>query len=175
MIEQWLRESVRQANQVIYHCNADYETTMASTLTAAIVYRRRLYIASVGDSRAYHYNDINGLRRLTTDHTLAANLVEAGLLQPDEVNSSPKSKQHYRYLGQKDHIPVDLVQSEVAVGDLILLCTDGLWRMLPDNRLEELMAEDCAADPQKLARSLVDAANLAGGEGNISAIVIRVQ
>lgn len=175
IIEQWLRESIQQANQVIYHCNADYETTMASTLTAAIVYKRRLYIASVGDSRAYHYNDKNGLRRLTTDHTLAANLVEAGLLQPDEVNSSPKSKQHYRYLGQKDYITVDLVQSEIAVGDLILLCTDGLWRMLPDNRLKELMAEDHAADPQKLARSLVDAANLAGGEGNISAIVIRVQ
>jgi serine/threonine protein phosphatase PrpC len=125
MIEQWLRESV--ADQVIYHCNADCR----STLTTTIVYKRFLYVASVGDSRAYHYNANNGLRRLTTDHTIAANLVEAGLLQPDEVSASPKSKQHYRYLGQKDHIAVDLFHAEVAVGDLILLCTDGLWRMLP--------------------------------------------
>ncbi|HEY6411867.1 MAG TPA: protein kinase, partial [Ktedonobacteraceae bacterium] len=175
IIEQWLRESVQQANQVIYHCNADYETTMASTLTTAIVYKRLLYVASVGDSRAYHYNSNSGLRRLTTDHTMAANLVEAGLLQPDEVSSSPKSRQHYRYLGHNSHIPVDLFQCEVALGDLILLCTDGLWRMLPDTRLVELLVESGQADPQKLARSLVDAANLAGGDGNISAIVIRVQ
>jgi serine/threonine protein kinase len=175
MIVQWLRESVQQANQVIYHCNADYEATMASTLTTTIVYKRCLYVASVGDSRAYHYNANNGLRRLTIDHTMAANLVEAGLLQPDEVSASPKSKQHYRYLGQNDHIAVDLFQSEVAVGDLILLCTDGLWRMLPDTRLGELLGKNIQSDSQKLARSLVDAANLAGGDGNISAIVIRVQ
>ncbi len=175
MIEQWLRDSVQQANQVIYHCNADYETAMASTLTAAIVYKRRFYVASVGDSRAYHYNGNSGLRCLTTDHTMAATLVEAGLFQPDEVSGSPKSKQHYRYLGQKSHIPVDLFQSDVARDDVILLCTDGLWRMLPGTRLEKLLAENRAADPQKLARLLVDAANLAGGDGNSSAIVVHVR
>ncbi|GAC1350530.1 MAG: hypothetical protein NVSMB27_33890 [Ktedonobacteraceae bacterium] len=175
MIEQWLRESVQQANQVIYHCNADYETAMASTLTAAIVYQRRFYVASVGDSRAYHFNSNDGLRCLTTDHTMAANLVEAGLFQPDEVSGSPKSKQHYRYLGQNSHIPVDLFQADVAMDDILLLCTDGLWRMLPDTRLEKLLTENRAADPQKLARLLVDAANLAGGDGNCSAIVIHVR
>ncbi len=67
---------------------------------------------------------------------------------------------------------VDLFQHQVEVIDLILLCTDGLWRMLPNSRLAELLEQD--GDPQKLARTLVDAANLAGGEGNVSAIVVRV-
>src|SRR5947209_771642 len=60
ILEQWLREGVRQANQVIYHCNADYDATMASTLTVAMVYKHHLYVANVGDSRAYHYNAKTG-------------------------------------------------------------------------------------------------------------------
>ncbi|GAC1312973.1 MAG: hypothetical protein NVSMB27_49190 [Ktedonobacteraceae bacterium] len=175
LVEQWLRESVQQANQVIYHCNADYETTMASTLTVAMMFKRHLYVASVGDSRAYHYNADKGLRRVTTDHTLADNLVHAGLFQPEEVNTSPKRDQHYRYLGHASHVAVDLYQYEVSVDDLVLLCTDGLWHMLPDARLGELLEQGKGSDPQKLARTLVDAANLAGGDGNISAIVIRVR
>src|SRR5713226_2395834 len=182
MVEQWLRESAQQANQVIYHCNADYETTMASTLTVAMMYKRHLYVASVGDSRAYHYNADKGLRRVTTDHTLADNLVlagggnsDTGLFQPEEVNTSPKRDQHYRYLGHASHVAVDLYQYDVSVDDLVLLCTDGLWHMLPDARLGELLEQGKGSDPQKLARSLVDAANLAGGDGNISAIVIRVR
>jgi serine/threonine protein phosphatase PrpC len=59
--------------------------------------------------------------------------------------------------------------------DLILLCTDGLWHMLPDERLRELLVKSRGTDPQSMAHSLVDTANLAGGDGNISAIVIRVQ
>ncbi len=62
----------------------------------------------------------------------------------------------------------------MALGDLLLLCTDGLWSMLSDERLESLLAQDKDGDPQLLARKLVDAANRAGGEGNVSAIVVGV-
>ncbi|GER89346.1 hypothetical protein KDW_35080 [Dictyobacter vulcani] len=173
ILEQWIRDAVRQANQVIYHCNADYEATMASTLTMALMYKRHLYVASVGDSRAYHYNDKQGLRCITRDHTLAANLVEANLLHPDDVAKSPKRNQHYRYLGQNYTIPIDIFQFKVEAGDLVLLCTDGLWHMLPDERIHQFLAQE--EDPQKLAITMVEAANTAGGEGNVSAIVIRVQ
>lgn len=172
MLEYWLRDSVRQANQVIYHCNADYDATMASTLTVALLYKHRLYVASVGDSRAYHYSQGKGLHRITNDHTLAANLVNAGLLTPDDLYKSAKRNQLYRCLGQNNFIQVDLFQHKVEVNDLVLLCTDGLWHMLRDERIAELLSQ--GGDTQKLACSLVDAANLAGGEGNVSAIVIRV-
>ncbi len=173
VIEQWMGEGLRRANQVIYHCNADYETNMASTLTVALVYKRHLYVTSVGDSRAYHYNATKGLQCITTDHTLAANLVEANLFKPEEVYTSPKGKRLYRYLGQANRLQIDYFHFPVELHDLVLLCTDGLWRMLRDERIKEILAQ--GGDPQKLTRTLVDEANLAGGEGNVSAVVVRIQ
>ncbi len=174
VIEQWLGEGIRRANLVIYHCNADYETSMASTLTVALVYKHKLYVTSVGDSRAYHYSRQNNeLKCITTDHTLAANLVQANLFKPEEVYTSPKGKQLYRYLGQANRIQVDYFHRPVEVNDLVLLCTDGLWYMMRDDRIKEILAQ--GGDPQKLARTLVDEANLAGGEGNVSAIVVGIQ
>lgn len=173
VLEQWLQDTVRQANQVIYHCNADYDATMGSTLTVALMYKDRLYIASVGDSRAYHFRPNQGLQCLTRDHTLAADLVEANLLHPDELYESAKRDQHYRYLGHSYQIAVDLFQCEVLPGDYILLCTDGLWHMVRDERQQEILER--GGGPEDLARSLVDEANNAGGQGNVSAIVVRVQ
>ncbi|RAQ95253.1 protein kinase domain-containing protein [Thermogemmatispora tikiterensis] len=171
--ESWLRESVLRANQVIYHSNADYNTAMASTLTVAILHCHHLYVASVGDSRAYHFVPGRGLERITRDHSLAADLVEAELLAPDDLYKSARRHRLYRYLGQAPHLQMDFFSRQVAVGDLILLCTDGLWHMLRDERLSELLAR--GGDLQQLARSLVDEANRAGGEGNISVILVRVQ
>ena len=173
ILEQWVRDAVRQANQVIYHCNADYDTTMGSTLTTALLYKHRLYVANVGDSRAYHYNAQKGLRLLTKDHTLAENLVEANLLRPDEVYESAKRNQHYRYLGHTYHMPVDTYQCDVEPDDFILMCTDGLWHMVHDERLEELLA--IGGDVQILVNLLVEAAKSAGGEGNVSVILILVE
>jgi serine/threonine protein phosphatase PrpC len=176
IIDQWLREAVRRANQVIYHCNADYDTNRASTLTVALVYKRQLYIASVGDSRAYHYRPGEGLKRITTDHTLGAGLVDAQLFKPEEIYTSPKGKQLYRYLGQPHLTQIDTFHLPLALNDSVLLCTDGLWHMLRDERLETLLSQWQASsgDPQQLARTLVDEANEAGGEGNISAIVVGI-
>ena len=173
VIEQWLIEAVQQANSVIYHCNADYETDMASTLTVTFMYKHHVYVANVGDSRAYHYSPRKGIHRVTIDHTLAANLVDAHLFTPEEVYKSAKRKQFYRILGQGSSMRVDLSQHAVEVNDLILLCTNGLWHMLQDDKLAEILVQ--GGDPQKLARALVDAANLAGGEGNVSAVVVKVQ
>jgi serine/threonine protein phosphatase PrpC len=151
LLEQWLRESVRQANSVIYHCNADYDTTMASTLTVTVIYRHHLYGVSAGDSRAYLYHPGQRIGRISGDRMQNA------------------------ALGQSGQPALDYFQCPVEADDLVLLCTDGLWKMLADERLGELLGQGYSGDLQKLARALVDAANLAGGEGNISAIVVRVK
>ncbi len=70
-------------------------------------------------------------------------------------------------------MPVDLFQCTIEPGDHILLCTDGLWHMVRDESLQEILAR--GGDTQALARSLIDAANDAGGQGNVSDIVVRVQ
>ena len=173
-LEGWLRDGVQQANRVIYHCNADYDTNMASTLTTALLYKHRVYIASVGDSRAYYYNAREKqVHCLTRDHTLAANLVEADLMRPEEIYQSSKRYQRYRYLGKDYHVQVDLFQQEIETEDLILLCTNGLWHMVRDERLQSLLAH--GGDLQVLDRTLVEEANNAGGEGNVSAVVVRAQ
>ena len=146
---------------------------MASTLTVALIYKHRLHVVSVGDCRAYHYRPNQNLRRITSDHTLAEHLVRANLLQPDEVYGSAKNKQLYRFLGHASQLQVDYFASDLEANDLVLLCTNGLWHMLRDARLQELLAR--GGDPQKLARALVDEANLAGGEGNVSVVLVRMQ
>jgi serine/threonine protein kinase len=172
VFEQWMGESIRRANHVIYHCNADYETHMASTLTIALVHKRHLYVSSVGDSRVYHYSSQdNVLQCITTEHTSVANSSQAN--QFELVETSPIGQQLFRYLGQDTHIQIDYFHQPVELNDLVLLCTNGLWYMLPDEHIKEILAQ--GGDPQKLARILVDEANLAGGEGNVSAIVVGIQ
>ncbi len=167
ILEQWTRDAVRQANQVIYHCNADYDTSMASTLTVAVTYKQRLYVASVGDSRAYYYSTKKGLQQLIPDHPA----VKHNPQQPDHPDNS--SKHNHYYLGQNYRIQIDILQCEIEAGDTILLCTDGLWHMVPDTHIQKILSQ--GGDPQKLATSLVAEANHAGGEGNVSAVVILVQ
>ncbi len=173
LLEQWIRDAVRQANQVIYHCNADYDATMASTLTLTLLYKRQLFVASIGDGRAYHYNAKGEMRCLTKDHTIDPNLVDVDLLQPQKVAQNAKRKQLYRYLGQNYVVPIDLFQCDTEPNDLILLCTNGLWHMLSDDQIKALIEQE--EDPQKLSFMLVEAANSAGGYGNTSVIAIRVQ
>ncbi len=173
ILERWLGDSTRQANQVIYHCNADYDAQMASTLTAALLYKHHLSIAHVGDSRAYHYTAHTGLRCLTHDHSMAAQLVAANLLQPEEIYTSPKRNQLYRTLGKAYSVPIDTFQLEVVAGDLLLLCSDGLWHVLRDEQIAALLMQ--SNDPQQQAKLLVEAANKVGSDGNISVIVAHIQ
>lgn len=165
LIMQWLRDAVRQANQVIYHCNADYDTAMASTLTVALVHKRRLFLAGVGDSKAYRYSARQGLQPLLTGTHTQVDLAKG--------NGTGQSPQRSRYLGQQYHVTIDLFSQDVEAGDLMLLCTDGLWRMLRDEQIAKLLTQ--SEDPQLLARMLIDAANEAGGESNASVIVVAVQ
>ena len=167
VIESWLKDAVRQANQVVYHCNADYDTTMACTLTAALLYKQRIYAASVGDSRAYHY-DLNR-------EWLSVISVDTPEIKPAGADTDTNRSPQPRYLGQAHQIYIDLFQSDVEPGDTILLCTDGLWHMIRDERIQLLLEQLQNDPPEKQARLLVDAANTAGGEGNVSAIVVRVQ
>lgn len=173
LLEQWVRDSMRQANQVLYHCNADYDTHMASTLAIALLYRHHLYVVNMGNSRIYHYNAQRGLRRLTVDHTQAAQQVEARLLPPDELYQSNKHNPHYRVLGAQPMLILDSLHLEVEANDLILLCTDGLWHTMHDEHIKTLLKR--GNDPQQVVQQLVDEAKQARDAGNISAIVARVQ
>jgi len=154
ILKQWMQAAIRQANQVIYHCNADYDAKMASTLASMILYKRHLYLANVGDSRAYCYNQKDGLQQISMGS-----------------GTTPASTVHS--LGQQYRMAVEPTQREVEMDDLVLLCSDGLWHTLNDEQIQKLLA--LGGDTQVLAHTLVEATNTAGGMGNMSAIVVRVQ
>jgi serine/threonine protein phosphatase PrpC len=161
-----MRNAVRQANQVIYHCNADYDTTMVSTLASIVLYKRHLYLANAGDSRAYHYNEKMGLRQIRNIE------VEQGQTSSLQIIPQDQTTTNY-HLGQQYQVAIELSKRDLEIDDLILLCTNGLWHMLDDEHIQKILA--LGGDTQVLAYTLVEAANTAGGTGNISAIVVRVQ
>jgi serine/threonine protein kinase len=154
-IEQWLRNAVHQANQVIYHCNADFDTTMASTLASVILYKRHLYLANVGSSRVYCYNKKAGLQQISS----------TGAAQDQAISN--------HYLGERHQVAIELCKRDIDIDDLILLCTDELWRMLDNEQIQQILA--LGGDTQMLAYTLVEAANIASGTDDSSAIVVRVQ
>ncbi|MBV8823044.1 MAG: protein kinase, partial [Ktedonobacteraceae bacterium] len=111
VLQQWIRDAVQQANRVIYHCNADYDTAMSSTLTTALIYKRRLYVASVGDSRIYHYNADQGLHCLNSTQM---HVITDQSPQVDELAKNAQRDQHTHYLGQAYHVPIETLEQEVA-------------------------------------------------------------
>ena len=143
-----------------------------STLTVACLVGQTLHLAHVGDSRAYLWRH-SQLRQLTMDHSGAAALVAAGVIAPEEARDHPAAHQLYRYLGGPTHAAkADIIETRLEAGDLLLLCSDGLWGMLPDEEMVmHLLAE---RDLTALARALIDAANAAGGEDNITVALARM-
>lgn len=142
-----------------------------AALTAAVVSGRRVYIAHVGDTRAYLL-DANGLEQLTRDHSLAQRLVEIAHLTPAEAAAHPQRSRLYRALGQQGRIDVDIVMRRLPAAARLLLCSDGLWDTLPAADLHRIAAQ--TPDPQAACRALVEAANAAGATDNLSAIVVHL-
>jgi PPM family protein phosphatase len=170
---EWLRAAVRTANRrVLQSAAADTQLAgMASTCTLAF-FDARLHLAHVGDTRAYVLRD-GSFEQLTTDHTLIAQLVEAA---PDAVPEALLDRHRnvlVRALGVADDLEVDVVESDVHDGDRLLICSDGLTGMLSDEQIRDILTMSTSA--AQSADTLVDAANAAGGEDNITAVVVWVQ
>lgn len=131
-------------------------------------------VAHVGDSRAYHLCG-GTLRPLTRDHSLVQELQDQGLLDPAQARRSPQRNVITRAIGLEDQLRVDSVPVRLVPGELLLLCSDGLWDMLDNSRIAALLTQ-CPAGSEGLAtcaEALIDAANAAGGMDNISVVLVR--
>jgi serine/threonine protein phosphatase PrpC len=166
-----LAEGIKEANhQVLERGEADRELRgMGTTLTALLAEPDRLYLAHVGDSRAYLLRGGN-LQQLTEDHTLVQRMVREGRLTPDEAANHPQRSILTRALGVEDDIPVDELTLDLHSGDRVLLCTDGLTSMVGRDRLQQILQGE--ADTQAACDRLVEEANHAGGEDNITVILL---
>jgi serine/threonine protein phosphatase PrpC len=146
---------------------------MGTTLTAFVTDRDRAYVAHVGDSRAYLLRD-GALQRLTRDHTLVERMVEEGRIQPDQARHHPQRSILTRALGVEDEVEVDdLTVDPIQPGDRILLCTDGLSAMVDEAEIDRILREE--GDPQAAAERLVEAAIQAGGDDNVTVIVLDIE
>lgn len=142
---------------------------MATTVTAVVCDGHRVVLAHVGDSRAYRLRG-GELTRLTTDHTYVQRLVATGQLRPEEVARHPWRNVVLRSLdGDPVHEGVDLVSLSLAVGDRLLLCSDGLSDLVSEPMIAELLSVD---DPHSAAAVLTRAALAAGGRDNVTAVVL---
>lgn len=172
-----LQHAMERANQVLLgyaRKHPDQAEDMGSTLTLAVVEDSRVTVAHVGDSRAYLWHD-GGLQQLTEDHSVPGALVKQGKITAEEAHDHPHRHVLYRCLGLKPNIEVDIYPSvSLQPGDGLLLCSDGLWDMVyPAERIEALLAS--SNDLPTVSRRLVNAANEAGGEDNITVMLVRLQ
>lgn len=167
-----MRLSVERANQVIYQAALDHSefAGMGTTVVVAVFSGARALVGHVGDSRCYRWRD-GQLSRLTRDHSLLQEQLDAGLLSAEAARSAPYRNLVTRALGAEAQVALDVGEHVVSPGDLFLLCSDGLTDMLPDDALAHLLKTSSPADD--LAQTLVDAANEAGGRDNISVILVR--
>jgi protein phosphatase len=167
---------VEEANRRIWERSVrDPETTgMGAVATVALVHdgSGTVAIGHVGDSRAYLLRG-GEIRQLTRDHSLVAELVESGVLTPEEAETHPQRSAITRALGTEPSVEVDLFTVAGEPGDVFLLCSDGLSSMVPDEQVASAI-EAAERDPERAAESLVAAANARGGEDNITVVIFEL-
>jgi PPM family protein phosphatase len=148
---------------------------MATTCIAAVVKKTHLVIAHIGDSRAYLIHSSPGslpsMTRLTKDHSMVTALVQAGVIPPEQIHTSPSRHMLLRMLGggEDNNSGPDVTTCMMHADDHLLLCCDGLWSMLTEEQIATVVSRNTA---QAACDQLVHLANEAGGEDNISAVVL---
>ncbi len=167
----WLEQIVIAANQAVYTRRRTADSDMGCTLVLALAIGGHVTIANIGDSRAY-WLSADGATQITTDHSLVERLVAAGHITAQEAREHPRRNVIYRVVGDKPKADFDLFEQVLAPGEAVLLCSDGLSGMVPDARIWTLWQQ--SPSPQVACERLVEAANQAGGNDNISVIVVRV-
>lgn len=178
-VSKLLMEAMTRANALIYEQNREgmasrFLEQMGTTMTVAAVLGARVCIAHAGDSRAYLYRPGTGLRVITHDHSVVANLVASGALQADEIYTHPKRNIILRCLGVAPSIEVDLFSEQLQDGDILLLCTDGVWEMARDLQIERILSSPWLS-AEHLAERLTHAALRGGGLDNIGLVVAQIQ
>ncbi len=162
-----LEDAVHTAHAAVFQPEPDKNG--GSTLTAALILGKELYLAHVGDSRAYLYCD-GELRTLTNDHSLVRKLQDRGQLTADEANRYQYRHILLRALGQEDMLEVDTFALTLPPAGKLLLCSDGLSGFVPEAGMLAIMRQD--QPPRQLVDALYDTAMSAGGYDNITAVVV---
>jgi serine/threonine protein phosphatase PrpC len=162
-----LTAALEKANDAVARATPEGGTTV----TVAVVHGNIAYLAHVGDSRAYYITQ-DGIVQLTKDHSLVQRLIDLDHLTPDEAAVHPQRNVLYRAIGQNESLEVDSFMKPLEDGSRLLLCSDGLWNMVDEERVRQVVSS--AATPQNACDQLVELANEKGGSDNITVILIQL-
>lgn len=165
-----LQAALQAANTAVYAAGQAAVSDMGTTCTAALIVDEQLIVAHVGDSRALLLG--SGARVLTTDHTAVGRLIAIGALSAEEAREHPLRSQLYRSVGQQPHVAVDIVTVTLRDETHLVLCSDGLWGLVPEDDICDIVQESLT--PDIAARRLVARANLLGGHDNIAVVVVAL-
>ncbi len=169
-VREWLKTAVQAANNAIFTQRYSMGNNMGTTLVAAVVIGNVAYIANVGDSRAYLISS-EGIRQITTDHSLVERLMSLGHIDQKEARTHPQRNVIYRTLGDTLDLEVDCFIEYLEPGDQLLLCSDGLNSKLEDHKIEDIVMQ--SSSPQEACERLVETANERGGNDNITVIILQ--
>lgn len=165
---------VDNANLSIFNSansNASY-FGMGTTLVMAVFRNDRLLVGHIGDSRCYRLR-AGVLNQITKDHSLLQEQIDAGLISPEQAANSSIKNLVTRALGVDESVLLEVNEHEVEVGDLYLMCSDGLSDMVDDAGIARIVSSDL--DLEQKATQLIDAANANGGRDNISVLVVEIK
>jgi protein phosphatase len=169
-----LEEAVMEASGAI---RAEGEATlenlgMGAAVIAALVVGSHAHIAHMGDSRAYLFRE-GGLRQLTHDHSIVEALLRNGEISPQEAVDHPARGRLTRFAGMEPAIGPATQTVDLLAGDRLMLCTDGLWGLVGDRALAGILS--CSDGCEATCRVLIAAGKAAGGEDNLTAVVVDVE
>jgi serine/threonine protein phosphatase PrpC len=168
-----LKTAIRLANKRVFKAadNREDYTGMGTTVVAALVAGGVLTVGSAGDSRCYLVRQ-GQLTQVTRDDSWVSAAWAEGILTAEEIERHPLKNVITKAVGAKDTLDIDIVEQGLSAGDLVLLCSDGLHAMIPDEKILELLHPLPARLPEAASR-LIAAANDAGGRDNVSVVLLR--
>ena len=172
-IDQMLQSAVKLANFTVYDQAQQFEEFdgMGTTLVAALIRGRKCTVVNVGDSRVYLANE-NGIRQITKDHSLVQMMVDRGDLTPELAKSYPGKNYITQAVGTESMVMCDLYHLDVAKGDYLLLCSDGLSNLLDD---QEILFEIVhGVKKQNCCKRLLDIAKMRGAPDNVTCVLIEI-
>ncbi len=167
-----IRTAIALANERIQAYASEHPESrgMGTTIVAALAHGDRLIVSHVGDSRAY-LSSKGELKVLTADHSWVSEQVRMGLLTESEAARHPLRNVITKALGTKDQADADVLETELKVGDRLLLCTDGLNSMAGDDEIAAVLAQGMGLE--EASHRLVGLANEKGGEDNITVVLLE--
>lgn len=172
-LDQMLRGAVKLANFTVFDQAQQFEEFdgMGTTLVAVLIRSRHATVVNVGDSRAYKI-DKNGIRQVSRDHSLVQLMVDRGELTPEMARTYPGKNFITRAIGTEPMVECDLYHLEVAKGDFLLLCSDGLSNMMDE---QEILFEVVhGVNKQHCCQRLLDIAKNRGAPDNVTSVLVMV-